>query len=132
MGKIVLTMISTLFVLTLSSCSEPQTISGTWIQDEGQPLERTLTVNEQSGTWAIVYTNSSASNADGSVEASKNCTVFRLNNTIYLGEGHRPAKTDPKVATAHQAEIDQGAATLRLEIEDERGYMLSGTWKRLD
>lgn len=82
MGKIALIMISALFALTLSSCSEPQTISGTWVQDKGQPWERTLTVDEQSGVWSIAYTNSPASNADGSVEASKDCAVFRLDNTI--------------------------------------------------
>lgn len=132
MDKIALIMISALLALTLSSCSEPRTISGTWIQDKGQPWERTLTVNEQSGTWSITYTNSPASNADGSVESSEDRAVFRLNNTIYLGEGHRPAKTDPKVAIAHRAEIEPGSTTLRLEIEDERGYVLSGTWEKLD
>lgn len=132
MGKIALIMISALFALTLSSCSKPQTISGTWVQDKGRPWERTLTVDEQSGTWSIAYTNSPASNADGSVESYEDCAVFRLNDTIYLGEGHRPAKTDPKVAIAHRAEIEPNATTFRLEIEDERGYVLSGTWEKLD
>lgn len=95
-------------------------------------MEKTLTVDEQSGVWSIAYTNSPASNADGSVEASKDCAVFRLDNTIYLGEGHRPAKTDPKVAIAHRAEIEPGSTTLRLEIEDERGYVPSRTWEKLD
>lgn len=125
-------VLSAAVALTLCSCSEPQNLSGRWIQNEGSNFERILTINEDAGSWDIEYTNSPKSNVDGEILRNDSSLVFQLNNLVYLGEGHQPAKTNPRIAKLTLTDKQPEQNNLRLEIEDERGYVLSGTWERVD
>lgn len=130
MTKIALAVVSALFALALTACSEPQDLNGAWVQDEGFPTERVLTINEQDGTWSIAYANSPAANVDGTLEAYENAWHFMLNNEVFLEEGHRTANTRPEVARTGNRANAADPETLKLDIEDDRGYPLNGTWRK--
>lgn len=115
--------------LALCSCSDSLDLSGAWVQDKGSNFERTLSIDEDGGVWSVEYASSPASNVGGKLEHDGDSLVFRMDNLVYLGEGHQLAKTDPVVAKTTLAGKGSNPDTLKLEIEDERGYALSGTWE---
>lgn len=132
MNKLLAAALFTAATLMLCSCSEPQDLSGRWIQDEGSSFERILTIDEDAGSWDIDYTHSPKSHVDGAVLCNDNSLVFQLNNLVYLGEGHQPVKTNPEIAKLALVDRQPEQDVLELEIEDERGYVLNGIWERVD
>lgn len=132
LNKLLIAAFPTAVTLMLRSCSEPQGLSGRWIQDEGSSLERILTIDEDAGFWDIDYTHSPKSHVDGTVLCNDDSLVFQLNNLVYLGEGHQPVKTNPEIAKLALVDRRPEQNILEIEIEDERGYVLNGTWERVD
>lgn len=123
-------LLSFAFALTLCSCTVKQDISGSYVQDKSTTLERTLTIDEENETWSVDYLNSPESNVGGKLERNDEFLVFHLDRIVYLGEGHQPAKTDPAVAQINSEGGTPEAGSLKFDITDERGYVLSGTWRR--